>query len=163
MVQQADVIVRAVAFEYTIKPRPNTWTNGEPDSRIRFKVVETLRGGLLTEVILPGYLSDGDDFNDHTPPYRFVRPGGRSGSCFANTYRNGAQFLLFLQKNRSGALTVDWYALGPVNEQLHSWNDPWLLWTRNEVLKQKMHPQTQMPSRHRSSEPVSRTEITSSK
>jgi hypothetical protein len=104
-----------------------------PDSTIRFKVLEVIRGGTQTELILPGYLTDTDDFNDHAPPYDFVRPGGRRGSCFANSYRSGAEFLLFLRKRPSGDLAVNWYALGPVNEQLHAADDPWLLWAKEQV------------------------------
>jgi hypothetical protein len=86
-------------------------------------------------VILPGYLTNRDDFNDHPPPYNFVRPNGRSGSCFANSYRLRGQFLMLLKKTSSGTLTVDWYALGPVNEQLRSADDPWLLSVREQVKK----------------------------
>jgi len=134
MLREADAILRAVAVEYARPPaNPNNSTTGEPDSNVRFKVLEVLRGNdQRTELALPGYLSERDDFNDHQPPYTFVRPNGRAGSCFANTYRTGAQFLLFL-KNRSGAYTVDWYALGPVNEQLQSDRDPWLLWVREHI------------------------------
>ncbi len=82
------------------------------------------------------YLSDRDDFNDHVPPYRFVRPNGRHGSCYANTYRLGAQFLLILKKKASGEFTVNWSGLGPVNAQLHSSSDPWLLWVREQAKKQ---------------------------
>jgi hypothetical protein len=85
------------------------------------------------ELILPGYLMDRDDFNDHEAPYSFVRPNGRSGSCFANSYRSGAEFLLMLRKRPSGDYTVNWYALGPVNEQLRSESDPWLLWVREQA------------------------------
>jgi hypothetical protein len=28
---------------------------------------------------------------------------------------------------------VNWYALAPVNEQLHSDVDPWLLWVREQT------------------------------
>ena len=38
--------------------------------------------------------------------------------------------LLLFKKDQSGERTVNSYALGPVNEQLHSMNDPWLLWLR---------------------------------
>jgi len=137
MVNQADVILRVSAVEYAVKPgNPNVLTTGVPDSTIRFKVLEVIRGGTQPELILPGYLTDTDDFNDQPPPYDFVRPGGRRGSCFANSYRLGSQFLLLLQKRQSGELTVNWYALGPVNEQLHSTNDPWLLWVQEQVQKQ---------------------------
>ena len=44
----------------------------------------------------------------------------------ANSYRRGGQFVLFLKKTKAGELTVNWYALAPVNEQLHSDDDPWL-------------------------------------
>jgi len=88
---------------------------------------------VISDLILPGYLVDRDDFNDRPAPYTFVRPGGRAGSCFANPYRSGAQFLLFLKKTIAGELTVNWYALAPVNEQLHSDDDPWPLWVRERA------------------------------
>ena len=62
-------------------------------------------------MILPGHLVDRDDFNDREPPCTFLRLGGGAGSFFANSYRSGAQFLLFLKKTGTGELTVDWYAL----------------------------------------------------
>jgi len=64
---------------------------------------------LPSNLILPGYLVENDDFNDHAPPYNFVRPNGRRGSCFANSYRLGGQFLLLLKK-RSSEYTVNWYS-----------------------------------------------------
>jgi len=138
MVNQADVIVRAIAEKYDVAPKnPNLVTTGVPDSTVLFHVLEVIRGHARTDLTLPGYLSDKDDFNDHPSPYNFVRPGGRAGSCIANTYRSGAQFLLLLKKEQSGELTANWYALGPVNEQLHSTNDPWLLWVRSEAQKSK--------------------------
>jgi hypothetical protein len=138
IVKEADVIVRAIAERYEIAPRnADVRTTGIPDSTVHFHVVEVIRGDARTELTLPGYLSDKDDFNDQPSPYNFVRPGGRAGSCIANTYRSGAQFLLLLRKQQSGELTVNWYGLGPVNEQLHSTNDPWLLWVRAEAQKTK--------------------------
>jgi hypothetical protein len=88
-----------------------------------------------SEIILPGALSEGDDFNDQPVPYNFVRPGGRHGSCFAYYYRAGAEFLFMLKKQQTGEYTVYWYALGPVNEQLRSTDDPWLLWVRKMAKK----------------------------
>jgi hypothetical protein len=140
MVKTADAIVRATAVDYAVRPAdPKVWTTGPPDSRVRFKVTETIQGSVGPELILPGYLVDSDDFNDRQPPYTFVRPNGRSGSCFANSYRSGGQFLLFLKKTKSGELTVNWSALGPVNEQLHSDGDKWLLWVR-ELLRSQRDP-----------------------
>jgi hypothetical protein len=137
MVKKADAIVRVSAVEYASAPKdPNMFTNGEPDSTIRFKVLEVIRGRVSTELILPGYLVDQDDFNEGVSPYTSVRPNGLSGSCFANSYRMGAQFLLLLKKRQPREYTVNWYWLGPVNEQLHSVDDPWLLWVRDQAKKQ---------------------------
>jgi hypothetical protein len=140
MVNHADAIVRAAAVEYVKPPRRffPVWTDGEPDTTVRFEVLEIIRGPMPSLLILPGYLSDWDDFNDHVPPYRFVRPNGRHGSCYANTYREGGQFLLILKKKPSGDFTLNWYGLGPVNEQLHSIDDPWLLWVREQSKKRNM-------------------------
>jgi hypothetical protein len=135
MVRDAGAIVRALATEYAVRPtNPSIVTTDEPDSKVRFKVLEVIRGkDVGPELVLPGYLSDRDDFTDDPTPYTFVRPNGRSGSCFANSYRSGAQFLLLLKKRSSGEYTVNWYALGPVNEQLRSETDPWLLWVRQQA------------------------------
>jgi hypothetical protein len=130
VVDSAHAIVRAIAFEYSLAPEGPSRTTGEPESRVKFEIKEILRGPSDLRVLeLNGYLSDKDDFNDHRPPYTFVRPGGRAGSCYANTYKQGAQFLLFLKKGAVG-YTVNWNALAPVNEQLHSEDDPWLFWVR---------------------------------
>ena len=137
LVNDADMIVRATAVEYASPPSDTRFrTTGVPDSTIQFKVIERIRGTVTTDVILPGYLVARDDFNDQQPPYTFVRPSGRAGSCFANSYRSGGQFLLFLKKNERGQLTVNWYALAPVNEQLHSDDDPWLIWVRKLARKE---------------------------
>lgn len=135
LVSGADVIVRAVAADYQIPPaNPNMWTTGVPDSVVSFRVVEVVHGSPLRSLLLHGYLVQRDDFNDHVPPYTFVRPGGRGGSCFANFYKSGAEYLLFLKRSKdSSELTVNWAALAPVNEQLHSDRDPWLLWVRDQA------------------------------
>ena len=137
MVRSADAIVRATAVEYAKPPaKPNVWTTGVPDSRVRFRTVEVLKGtGIPSLIELPGYIVEEDDFNEGKIPYTFVRPGGRLGSCFANSYRQKAQFLLVLKKQADGTFTVNWFALGPVNEQLRADNDPWLEWIRAEVVK----------------------------
>ena len=138
IVREAEMIVRATAAEYVTPPAdPRVHTTGVPDSVVRFKVVDVLKGqDVPDQLTLNGYLSDKDDFNDVPMPYNFVRPNGRSGSCFANTYRQGADFLLLLK--RSGrSFTVNWSALAPVNEQLKSADDPWLTWVRGEVKREE--------------------------
>ena len=104
MVRDARAIVRALATEYASPPaNPNFMTTGEPDSKVRFRILEVIRGtDVKSELVLPGYLTDRDDFNDHPAPYTFVRPGGRAGSCIANSYRSGAQFLLLLKRQANG-------------------------------------------------------------
>src|SRR5215213_2933428 len=70
LVNDADTIVRVTAMEYALPPtNPQLWTTGVPDSKIRFKVTESIRGPVTSEVVLPGYLVDRDDFNDQRPPY----------------------------------------------------------------------------------------------
>jgi hypothetical protein len=132
VVRKADVIVRARADSLLQGASvPNAYP---PDSRVQFRVLEIVRGQMPEERIdLRGALVETDDFNDLQVPYKFVRPDGRSGSCFATSYRKGAQYLLMLKKVNSGVYTVEWYALGPVNEQLHSTVDPWLIWVRDQA------------------------------
>jgi hypothetical protein len=77
MVKAADAIVRATAVEYAQPPSDSRVRAGVPDSRIRFKVIETVEGHIAPDVILPGYLVSTDDFNDQMPPYSLVRPGGQ--------------------------------------------------------------------------------------
>jgi hypothetical protein len=135
MVREADAIVRATAEDYAPAPsNPGSREGFEPDSRVRFKVLEVVRGKMPKDhLVLPGVLVDADDFNDHAPPYTLVRPDGRRVSCSAISYRSGGQFLLMLKKRNDGVFTVNWYALAPVNEQLHSADDPWLLWVRKQA------------------------------
>jgi len=40
---------------------------------------------------------------------------------------------LVLRRTSGEIYTVNWYALGPVNEQLRSPNDPWLVWVREQL------------------------------
>jgi hypothetical protein len=129
LVREADAIVRVRAAGYAKAP-PGDDRYGPPSGVVGFDVLETLAGvGLPASVQLSGTLTGQDDFNDREPPYAFVRRAGRRGNCYAFEYRKGAEFLLFLKKAPAG-YTVDWAPLAAVNEQLHSDQDPWLLWTR---------------------------------
>jgi hypothetical protein len=130
----AEVIVRATAIRYAKPPGdPRFTTTGVPDSTIEFRVEDKLSGKSVPDtLVLNGYLSEKDDFNELPVPYMFVRPGGRSGSCFANTYKEGAQFLLFLKKTED-VYTSNISALGPTNEELHGNDDPWLAWVTNHL------------------------------
>jgi len=124
--QVSEYIIRATAVGNLESP-------ANVDSRITFAVEEVLKGDSLDSTItLRGYLNDKDDFNDHPVPYTFVRPGGRGGSCFARSYKQGAQYLLFLKKTPDG-FAVEINALAPVNEQLHSAEDPWVYYVKGLI------------------------------
>jgi hypothetical protein len=126
LVARASVIVVAAAARYEIQPA------GPGRGLIEFHVEGILRGGELlpgsgrAPLLVAGRLTDVDDFNDRNPPYTFVRPTGRRGSCFADEYRQGARFLLLLNPERDGTLTPYWEALAPTNEQLHTNDHLWL-------------------------------------
>jgi len=133
----ADLIVRVLAVKYDKEPEnKSVITTGVPDSKVEFEIKEILKGdNIQGSIILNGYLTDKDDFNDRPVPYDFVRPGGRYGSCFANTYKQGAQYLLFLKRSSevkwpsvTTKFTVNFSPLAPVNEQLHSESDPWIFY-----------------------------------
>jgi len=131
----ADAIVIATAEKYVGEPDLTIINFGVPDTQVVFKVDEVLKGDKVpATIVLNAYLSTVDDFNDQDVPYKFVRPNGRGGTCLANTYKKGASFLLFLKKTEHG-YTSNISALGPSNEQLHDAQDPWLLWTREEIRK----------------------------
>lgn len=134
LVERAVAIVRVVAVSYSNTQSDLTSTNslvqGQP---IAFSVIETLKGRVVgPNLLVIGSLIDTDDFNERPVPYTFVRPGGRGGNCFALGYRPGASYLL-LVNHQQGLLTPYWAPLSPVNEQLRSDTDPWLLWVRRRL------------------------------
>ncbi|CAF1501165.1 unnamed protein product [Didymodactylos carnosus] len=135
LVAKADVIVRANAASYEKEPAEAGYSTGFPTSIVKFEVKETLKGKNIAvePLLIFGYLNNDDDYNDHPSPYTFVRRNGRGGSCFASTYKKGADFLLFLARKESGELTPYWSALAPVNEQLRPVNDEWLRWVKNQL------------------------------
>ena len=67
MVNQADVIVRAIAEKYDVVPKnPNLMTTGVPDSKVRFEVLEVIRGKTLANLTLPAYCSYGSSWPPST-------------------------------------------------------------------------------------------------
>lgn len=132
LVALADVIVRVTADSYDKAPEGDARTTGLPKSTVKFKIVETLKGEISEPLLIYGYLTDEDDYNENPVPYTFIRRGGRHGSCIANSYKHNADFLLFLKKF-DGKLTPYWGALKPVNEQLRSSDDEWLLWVKKQL------------------------------
>jgi hypothetical protein len=148
MIAAADLILRVKAVEYS--GPPSTVSSmvaavGIPAANLNFLVEEVLKGKYeKTNIILPGYLNEQDEWNrqDQHPPYASARPSA-DGTCFAEGYRKGGLFLLVLKKweayfgPRAGrsidGYTLNWYPLGPVNEQLRSADDPWVQWVREQV------------------------------
>src|SRR5438132_515892 len=99
----ADTILRATATKYVTEANPQNRSTGVPESTVEFKVEEILKGvNVPQKFVLNGYLSNWDDFNETPVPYRVVRRGGRAESGFANHYKQGAQYLLFLKKTERG-------------------------------------------------------------
>ena len=133
LLADADVIVRATAVRYAKAPEERYRTTGMTDATVEFKVEEVLKGENAPPTLtINGYLNDKDDFNDRPVPYDFIRPGGRAGSCIANSYKEGVEYLLFL-KEKEGKLTPYWAALTPTNEQLRPNDDPWLKWVKESL------------------------------
>jgi hypothetical protein len=108
-------------------------TGREFDTKIRFQVLEVLKGDAVGAFLeYDGIFTDRDDRNDGRVPYTFVRSQGRGGNCFAYTYRQGLEYLLILGQ-RFGTLTPYWQTLAATNEQLSDDNDQWLAWVRAEL------------------------------
>jgi hypothetical protein len=104
-----------------------------PDSYLRFKVLEVLKGSLKDSVIeLPGKLVESDEYNSRPVPYRWARASALRGSCVTTEYRRGARYLLMLNQFGDGELMPS-APLMPVNEQLRGSSDPWLAWVREKV------------------------------
>jgi len=124
LMEQADSIYLVLARDFVQSPAVGRHTAGT----VRFSISETLKGAERTELRIPGFFTDADDPNDHPVPYEFVRPEGRHGNCYAESYRKGGMYLLFM---RNG--TPYWSPLAPVNEQVTSESDSWVAWVRQHL------------------------------
>lgn len=129
VVKQATLIVRARALAVD-----TTATKGS--RQVRFEVEEVLKTSTASPpsiLAIRGSLTAQDDFNKRPVPYDQVRPSGLRGSCYAESYRVGADYLLILDEETPGIFTPYWAPLLPTNEQLHGTDDPWLAWVRTRV------------------------------
>jgi len=133
LVDAAEVIVHVRAMGVADNPdrQPGPASS---DKLVEFQVLRVLKGELSQRVLaVPGLIVSRDDYNDSPAPYSFIRPGGRSGSCFALEYRLGSQYLLLLAESPEapqwmGKLTPYWSPLAPTNEQVRHSQDPWVVW-----------------------------------
>jgi len=136
--QDAPVVVRAAAARYLKEPEEVEADGGKwvRRGRIEFKVLETLKGEHVPATLaLGGFLSDSDDFNEGPVPYQGGRPGTKGG-CFAEGYKQGAEFLLFLMPRGEEFIVLP-APLSAASEQLRSDDDPWLIWVRRYLKLQK--------------------------
>jgi hypothetical protein len=123
-----------------IEKAPVEWqpAGAGPPNVVAFDVHGVLKGESVPRVIIvEGTVSDADDFNEYSVPYPGVRSEGRKGSCFADVYKRGGQFLLLLVRAGANRYTPYWAPLLPVNEQIRGTSDPWLAWVRNEIASQR--------------------------
>jgi hypothetical protein len=106
-----------------------------------FETVQILKGkSIPATLVVEGELTEQDDFNGYQAPYLAVRPSGDRGSCFAEEYRRGAEFLLVLHRDDARRLTPYWWPLLPSNEQLHIPRYLWLAWVRSQIDREKSRP-----------------------
>ena len=105
----------------------------EEVSPIKMKVLAVLKGHFSNKtVVVPGQTARYHGPNDRTIPYDFVRPGGRFGNCFAEDYKPGGQFLLFLRNGE-----VQWSSLAATNEEVSGLKDPWVVWVKQNLKKNR--------------------------
>lgn len=143
LVQDAQVVARVRAEDVASTPGSGGFFLDASPTQVRFLIIEVLKGELSTVVIeFNGSLTNRDDRNDGPVPYARIRRGGRGGTCYALTYRAGAEYLLFLRPGSRGSsqenvLTPYWAPLGPTNEQLFGGvSDAWLLWVKEQLRRQ---------------------------
>jgi hypothetical protein len=97
-----------------------------PYGPVSLEVLQRLKGAdLSTPLSVLGYTNKYEGPNQSKPPYKFVRPGGQHGNCFAHDYKPGAEYLLFLREG-----TPYWAPLAAVNEEVKGADDPWVLWVK---------------------------------
>lgn len=138
LISSAEIVVRATAVKYVRDPKSNI---GIYPREIEFRIEQVLKGeNVPSSLIFRGYLTDKDDYNDQPVPYNDVRKGGRGGSCYADNYKQGAEFLLFLME-KDGKYALQNYPLAPINEQLRNKDDEWLIWVKNQLQTLKENKQ----------------------
>lgn len=110
---------------------------------VRFRVLATLKGTVTTEEIeFNGVLDPPDP--DGTVPVAYT-PGSAARTfetCYDPTYIEKAEYLLLLGPDEGllsveGDLTPYWEPTRPTNERVVGDNDPWLLFVRQTVEKQR--------------------------
>jgi hypothetical protein len=144
LIALADGIYRVKPVAYGL-PKPSSRIFPWPDTQVRLKVLATIKGTPQSELQVPGDLGRENDPNDHPVPYEFVRPGGRSGNCYAVTYRKASQYLLFVKDG-----SPYWSPLAPTTEQVSGPMDPWVIWVMEQLTAPAERPNNSFkPNPHR--------------
>ena len=121
VVREAEVILRARA----IAVPPWMRTGGG----MLFRVLEVVAGTYHPLFFsTTGTLADYPRPSGRVVPYEQIDCVNRvpgCGGCFAQRYRDGAEYLLLLKGG-----TPYWAALSPTNEEISGPDDPWLAWVR---------------------------------
>lgn len=104
---------------------------------VRVTVLEDLKSPTAQRVprtfAVRGALVARDDYNPLPVPYAQVRRAGLRGTCFAEEYRAGAEYLLLLAQPTPGQWTPYWAPLMPTTEQIHGADDAWVAWVRAQL------------------------------
>ena len=127
LILRADAIYRANANEYVA---PININNLAKSALVTFTILETIKGPLKKSIQFPGVVTELNDKNDMPVPYNFVRPAGRSGHCFATSYKIGQEYLLFIKGG-----TPYWSRLAPTNEEVAGKTDAWVVWARQNTAR----------------------------
>lgn len=151
--ERADAIVRLKATTYFSRGRRSEWPRtmvrilddefNADDKRmltsrrtslarglVLFELVEVLTASasVPSRVFLRGHVDNYMGPNTGAVPYKEVRPGGLTGSCYASDYQLGTEYLIFLLHGE-----VLPAPLAPVNEAISGGEDSWLLWVRRVI------------------------------
>jgi hypothetical protein len=140
-VTSAEVIVRVRADRTSDASEPRS--RYDIPTEVHFTVLEVLRGVPPSELKVVGVLVERDDYNRGAVPYRTVRPSGQRGSCIAQEYRKGSEYLLLLRtaphvlpliaEGEEPRLNPYWAPLAPLNEQVRGADDPWVRWVKTNL------------------------------
>jgi len=132
VIREAEVILLARAME----PAPWMRTSG---GIVVLRALDVLKGSYDRPFVsVIGQIGDYRTDPARRPPYEQIDCMGRvpgCGSCFAQSYKNGAHYLLLLKGG-----TPYWAPLSPTNEEVSGPADPWVLWVKRQLEGRSLAP-----------------------
>lgn len=112
---------------------------------ITLRVLEVLKGSYdRPSLTVAGQIRDYRSDPGRRPPYEQIDCVGRvlgCGSCFAQSYKDGAEYLLLLKGG-----TPYWAPLSPTNEGVSGADDPWVVWVRRHLERGPLAPLGRAPA-----------------